>query len=1316
MRGSLLAVWVGLGLGVIFFGLARPLFRRFDSAALAGLIETRYPELLERLTSTVELSGPVDVHHGSRQFIDFLVKETEKQSGHLDFGQAVPKDRTGRLAWGAIFAILALVIPAIVWPQRAKELAGRFLMPWRDPAASPIFTIEVAPGDTFVGRGQMLNIVATVQAEKENTELPRSGRVVVVQNGVNKSFRMEAEHSNQFALKMPRDLISKDFDYYVEAGYVTSSRFHVEVVEPVQMTADSPKVYIVPPAYAQGTIDSQTKPGLVDLAVLQHSELTFHCQFTRPAVAASLEWTADGGAKQVIPLQLADGKEEGNVALTARTGGSFRLVMEAEHGIRTELPLHRVDVKIDQPPVFDKVSGTNEIKMVRSYEPIPIEFSLLDDVGVDAAFVEFSINKGAPIVEPITLQGKGTLEAKGRHTLSLASIVQEGDEVTYRLKAIDNRRIPEIKLEPNVAYFPEKGFRTLKIARQADPLFQQEIEAQRDTINNKLDEIKQNLMKEERSVYKLKQESKDQPSLQPDQKKDLQEASRQNRAIEDALRDLSQETGETPGLERLADLALRVADKEMRQSAEALHDAEKEKQQEVRDSKLEKSDKQLNDALEKLDALKDANQKLAQQRLDQKKLEMAAERERHLAEKAADLAKKENADPSKSEEVKREQKELSDDVKQLAEKSEAIRKAMEAARAEETKQLADKARELAKAERDLDQAIREREKEQLKGRLDDLARKQEKLAEKADQLAQETKKSLDKPKADAFKPEEAKKATQSLKHNEPAEAMKHQDHATVDLDKLATNLDKAANDAKASKEVAKELANRQKETLNRTEENQAKKDPKAMPALEQEQRALEKAIKEMPVPNTNQEAKEQHQRASDKAESAANQLKNNDQAKARDQMEKARQALEKLAEKLPSKNNAESAKESGSNRPGEKEKQQGEQARRLAKEQRELREEVERATVEATKEDRQLADNPLGELGKQQQEIAQKAGELAKGVEKEQGAKSNPTEQAKQAAQAAKKASDKLQAGAPKQARDAGQQSAEKLRQLAQRLGETPANPDPQAPDTAQEARQLAKQQEDLNKRLEPFVADKAANQAQQQARQQDLKQQTGDLSQRLRELAEQMRESQQAQDNARKASGSAQKGQDKMQQAQNQGQEGRMDPAKQARDQAAQALDKAAQQAAQASQQMQASQSAQQNTPENQQAGQAMQQAQNQMNQAQSELGQGKSQQANGSMQQAAKNLEQAAQQLAKQQQNQQRGEGQPEGGAEPAKAAANSGPQVDQGLLPADMKKYAGKRWGELPGELRTQIIQDMKAKYGDSHARMIKLYFEQVGEQKK
>jgi len=49
-------------------------------------------------------------------------------------------------------------------------------------------------------------------------------------------------------------------------------------------------------------------------------------------------------------------------------------------------------------------------------------------------------------------------------------------------------------------------------------------------------------------------------------------------------------------------------------------------------------------------------------------------------------------------------------------------------------------------------------------------------------------------------------------------------------------------------------------------------------------------------------------------------------------------------------------------------------------------------------------------------------------------------------------------------------------------------------------------------------------------------------------------------------------------------------------------------------------------------------------------------------------------------------------------------------------DLKKYAGKNWGELPGSLRTKIVQDLKTRYGDDYAQMIKAYFEQIADTKK
>ena len=52
------------------------------------------------------------------------------------------------------------------------------------------------------------------------------------------------------------------------------------------------------------------------------------------------------------------------------------------------------------------------------------------------------------------------------------------------------------------------------------------------------------------------------------------------------------------------------------------------------------------------------------------------------------------------------------------------------------------------------------------------------------------------------------------------------------------------------------------------------------------------------------------------------------------------------------------------------------------------------------------------------------------------------------------------------------------------------------------------------------------------------------------------------------------------------------------------------------------------------------------------------------------------------------------------------------DLSKLLADPKDL-GAIWGQLPGELRTKVVQQIRVKYGDDYARMIKLYFEQAAD---
>lgn len=90
--------------------------------------------------------------------------------------------------------------------------------------------------------------------------------------------------------------------------------------------------------------------------------------------------------------------------------------------------------------------------------------------------------------------------------------------------------------------------------------------------------------------------------------------------------------------------------------------------------------------------------------------------------------------------------------------------------------------------------------------------------------------------------------------------------------------------------------------------------------------------------------------------------------------------------------------------------------------------------------------------------------------------------------------------------------------------------------------------------------------------------------------------------------------------------------------------------------------------------------------------------------MQQAAQSLQKAAQQMAQK-------PGKPKRDGQPNSIGAAPGGKPEEEGAALDPKKYAGKRWGDLPGSLQTKIVQDLRAKYGDDYSRIIKLYFEEI-----
>jgi hypothetical protein len=226
-RGILLTCWLAFGCWLVYRGLVLPMRRQPAAEAVAAAIEEQFPQLGERLTTSVELAPLSDDFHGSPDLKALLMAETESQSNQLSFRDAFPGGRTAWFCGGAAVMLLLMLSPALLWPERYAELSRRFLCPWQDASALP-YALEVTPGDTFAAQGRPLTLTAQFLTRRPGVTLPRTCTLVRTDaNGTTTQDRMVSE-GDGFAFKVPR--LQGDFSYHIEAGKAVSGTFHITLV------------------------------------------------------------------------------------------------------------------------------------------------------------------------------------------------------------------------------------------------------------------------------------------------------------------------------------------------------------------------------------------------------------------------------------------------------------------------------------------------------------------------------------------------------------------------------------------------------------------------------------------------------------------------------------------------------------------------------------------------------------------------------------------------------------------------------------------------------------------------------------------------------------------------------------------------------------------------------------------------------------------------------------------------------------------------------------------------------------------------------
>ncbi len=881
-----------------WYWLIRPLSNATTNAELAAIVERSHPELMERLSSTVELNSPESESsfRGSRYMRDALTDETVAAVSKVEIPQSVPIQQTQRWAITGLTALILLLAPFFWLGSGYSLLWARFFNPRGNYDRATNLYFEVAETDQVVGRGDDVVISATPQWRTSKEDLPAQ---------VHLNWTYDAGESD--SLLMPFDPMAEtysatrmsvlaDFQFDISCPDTRTKQYQIRVVERPEVTAAI--MQIQPPAYSG--LPAESIDGVVgDVAVFERSHLSLTLEFNKPVVSAVWCWldvpksedddvtnaapveaenfsteaertetrfgdehaaaktySENGWPAPVseIPLQISEDGYSAKVELMATQQGRFSFVATDEHGLTNLIePRRNLVITPDAPPKLI-LDGDDRPLELRLDEPFALQVAATDDLGLGALELHFEIYGQAG--------ERGVLEM-GRGQLGKTEVIQDFlldfpsfglpnfTVVKYRIRAADERALPH----PNVVWS-----KTRKITLRNDAKSQDErnLANRHETARELISGLQQNLAKQQESVDQAREQAErdGRNGNDVDRKDELQELSKQ--AIQSQARQLAARFAEHPLFANLTDETVDLAEQELNAIDLAL-DWAKDAAPRERMENLADASRELNSAREKLDAIAEEFEELAQLEQELLELDDFAQRAEELAEEALGLNRQREQLPAESERnaeqqhlanelqqeqerLQLEQQDLTDRFNDLLARLPELQNAIEQQKVNQLNELSSHARDIAEPQDLLAEALR-KDADEVRDALPELSREQEEILREAEQLAQEAEQELAGTSVAPLDPDELRKALENLKAGNLDQAADDQQRAADELKRLSRELQENVNLPDDPQEAVEQLADRQREIAEAAEElaeQAAEQNPndQQRDALEREQHNL----------------------------------------------------------------------------------------------------------------------------------------------------------------------------------------------------------------------------------------------------------------------------------------------------------------------------------------------------------------------------------------------------------------------------------------------------------------------------------------------
>jgi hypothetical protein len=1090
-------------LAVAGWTIARPLARSFTLTGVARLLESRHPELHERLSSTVELMTTRDGPElrGSDELVAALAGEAVADARAVRVGREIHIRAVLPLLGAAALVVAVLVSIISIWPNQADRLFRRaFLanvsrvshtsLKLRRVSAADLRLWDRDGIDFVMPAGRRMNVDLEVDDPAVSAVELRRSRRTGGEESVASMTRMpdSSDGHRQFTILCPP--ASESFRFRIHAGDALTRYYVVQVVDtPAVSRIDVKYEY---PAYTARGVEMQTGTN-GDVLAVAGTVATITARTNKPL--ASAELLIDGAARPAEAVAAATGSPvcTFRVELTKDMKSRWSARLKDEYGFVNEPAEHAVKALADRPPTAEVlVPNTTRLKL-KPTERLPIAYRMKDDFGLAGGELRVEVDgKAVPAVGLTIPPGDKlpTRKVEATTTLDLSTLPLDGArQVSFRLRATDIlppelggpqegfSELFTIQLDASAASFNEqvalaeelhlrevleKVLKELTVAKEDSSALRRDVPKVKtvtDAIIARVDRMRLHLAASDAMLRKAIEET----------------AGGVYATLTDKLKTLTNEH-----VAKALDLAGQIKLSELKKERGAVSDEA--------DFQVDRSIALVQELLKELGGLTDQLAKTLE-------LQDLAARQEELAKELEEMKKDNQIEPvapdlqpeqKTPEEWKKAQDELAKEMAQLAKKTPGAVQAELNKDKEKAKDLLNEAKKLAREQEALKKDTERAAKaEKIDQALKDLAEKQKNLADQAAKTPAAAEAA--KPMSDAADQIKADQLDKAVADQQKAEGELNKQSAAGEQAKKADNLAAQAADLAKQQEKVAQAADAAKQALAAADKKAADAAEQLKAARDEFAKAGSDAAKQQAATQAKQAAKQKGQdavQAAAQAKQQANQLAAQEQDLARRGEELTRQAAQagekvkaaatandptpemkqaaaamagskpseaadqaaKAAEKA--KALAQALRDAAGQKPADAAQNQPAQVADLAKKQAEIRQETQKLQAEKQKLQQDQTQADIARIQNEQNRIAEQAGKLSDEVQK---TAPQADRLDSQAAQAAKQAADELGAKemgkAAEQAADAGQKLDQVAKRLDQEAGRPPAAGDKPAGD-----------------------------------------------------------------------------------------------------------------------------------------------------------------------------------------------------------------------------------------------------------------------------